>query len=215
MHSRFLILVRFFRLSAAVILTLFLGVTLAYAQVPKSHAKPTELVITRYERLIAEGALLTPEGWQRASQLFDRSNAYPKNGVIFLISTGAYVGEGWVKGDRAEVESKWNDFFGTIDSALRYKSPTPDLGSIVMFEVFPMVFLRNDEKGGSAAEISGGQWKIASPLTHRSTTIDRAIGFVQTQRDKSNDPNIRTNADKTITILKRLKGWRCHSGSAC
>jgi hypothetical protein len=214
MLSRFLNLVRFLRLSAAVILTLFLGVTLAYAQVSKSHAKLTELVIMRYERLIDEGALLTPEGWQRASQLFDRSNAYPKNGVIFLVSTGAYVGEGWVKGDRAEVESKWNDFFGTIDSALRYKSPTPDGGSIVMFLVFPMVFVRNDERGATAAEMSGGQWKIATPLTDRSATIDRAIGFVRTQRDKSNDPKIRTNANKTIVILKRLKG-QCHSGSAC
>jgi hypothetical protein len=96
------------------------------AQVPKSQKKPTELVIRRYEEFIADGSLLRPEGWKRASELFAESDAYSPSGEIWVVSTGGLVGEDWVKRDRAQAETKWNDSFDTIDSSLGLKPPDPE-----------------------------------------------------------------------------------------
>jgi DUF1680 family protein len=44
------------------------------------------------------------------------------------------------------------------------------------------------------------------------TTVDRAFEYVAMTRDKTDDPVIKKNADKTIAALKRLRGDR---GNAC
>jgi hypothetical protein len=200
----------------APVLIVFLGIIAAAAQVPKSQKKPTELIVRRYEKFIADGSLLTPEGWKRASKLFDRSDAYPRNGEIWVVSTGGLVGEDWVKGDRAQVETKWNDSFGTIDSSLRLKPPGPR-GSIMMGEIFSLVFIHHPSGTKGTGEVPEpavlGEWKIEGPRM-RTATIPVAIRYVTEMRDKSNDPVIRRNADKTIAALKGM-GHGCGSASAC
>jgi hypothetical protein len=200
----------------AAALIVLVGVIACSAQVPKAQ-KPTELVIRRYEKFIADGSLLTPEGWKRASKLFDTSNAYPSDSEIWVVSTGGLVGEDWVKGDRAQVETKWNDTFGTIDSSLRLKPPGPR-GSIMMGEIFSLVFIHQPSvtKGTGEAPESAvlGEWKIEGPWRMRTATIPVAIRYVTEMRDQSSDPAIRRNADKTIAALKLL-GHGCGSASAC
>jgi len=200
---------------AAALVVLF-GVIASVAQVPGVQ-KPTELVIRQYEKFIADGSLLTPEGWKRASKLFDRSDAYPPNGEIWVVSTGGLVGEDWVKGDRAQVETKWDDSFGTIDSSLRLKPPDPS-GSIMMAEIFSLVFVHQPSKtkgSGEAPEAASlGQWKIEGPRNVRTVAVSAAIRYVTEMRDKSNDPVVRRNADKTIAALER-SGHGCGSASAC
>lgn len=204
------------RRRAAALIVLF-GVIACAAQVHKSQRTPTELVIRRYEKFIADGSLLTPEGWKRASKLFDTSDPYPQNGEIWVVSTGGLVGEDWVRGDRAQVETKWNDTFGTIDSSLRLKPPGPR-DSIMMGEIFSLVFIHQPSgtKGTGEAPKPAvlGEWKIDGPWRMRTATIPVAIRYVTEMRDHSNDPVIRRNADKTIAALKRL-GHGCGSASAC
>ena len=48
----------------------------------------------------------------------------------------------------------------------------------------------------------------------RCTTVDRAIAYVSAMRDKTEDPLVKRNANKTIAILKRLTK-PCGSASAC
>jgi hypothetical protein len=203
------------RPSAAALIVL-LGVIGAVSQVSKSQRKPTELVVKRYEKFIADGSLLTPGGWKRASKLFEGSDAYPPNGGIWVVSTGGLVGEDWVKGDRAQVETKWNDSFGTIDSSLRLKPSDPS-GSIMMGEIFSLVFVHQQSrtKGtGEASEAPGlGEWKIEGHRV-RTATVPVAIRYLTEMRDQSSDPVVRRNAAKTIAALKRL-GHGCGSASAC
>jgi hypothetical protein len=68
---------------------------------------------------------LTPEGWKKAPRIFGRSNPYRDDGEVFLTSRAGLIGETWLRGDRAEVERKWSDVFGSIDSDLRYKPADP------------------------------------------------------------------------------------------
>ncbi|MFZ0861604.1 MAG: hypothetical protein ABR881_12180 [Candidatus Sulfotelmatobacter sp.] len=199
---------------------LVLGLIPATAQAPKAHRappKPTELVIRQYEKLVARGALLTPEGWKRASQLYERSDPYPRNGEIQVVSTGGLIAENWMHGDEAEVETKWDDFFGTIDGALRYKPPAY-AGSILMGRLFAMVRTHQqvgtDERDKTTGITGPEEWKIKGPQSLRFATIPAAIKYVQEIRDQSKDPVIRENAKETIAALKRLPQG-CGSASAC
>jgi hypothetical protein len=157
---------------------------------------------------------LSPEGWKRASQLFERSDPYPKNGAIQIVSTGGLVAEIWMRGNAAEVETKWDNFYGTIDATLRYK-PTPR--SIMMDQRFAMVCVPQqlgDEKGKTAGTCGPGEWKISGSQRVRFATIAAAIRYAERIREQSKDRAIRENADKTIIALKRIRQG-CGSASAC
>jgi hypothetical protein len=187
--------------------TVSTGGTGAGAQDYKEQLKPTERLVRRYEKLIAAGDLLTPAGWKSASQLFEKSNPYPPSGDIYVVSTGGAVGEDWVKGDRAQVETKWDDNYGTIDSDLRYKPPTPS-GRIATIQMFSLVLThaQTDGSGNGAPPTASpmAEWKFEGDLHIRSATIPAAIKYVKQMRDRSTDPAIRKNADRTIAALKRL-----------
>ena len=189
------------------LLVLMLCVAAVAQRTPRTNGKATEEVVKRYQELIADGALLTPDGWKRAAKLHDSSNPYPENGVILLTSTGGAVGEMWVKGDRAEVQTMWTDSFGRIDSALRYMPEHSDaVGTIY---VFHLVRAKTESTGPR-------EWKIEGPLRMRSATLDKAIEYVRRMREKSADPAIKKNADRTIAVLQNLKRERsCGSASAC
>ena len=199
---------------------LFLSLSPAIAQAPKAHRappKPTELVIRRYEKLVARGAFLTPEGWKKASRLYQRPDPYPRDSEIEVISTGGLIAENWMHGDEAEVETKWDDFFGTIDGALRYKPP-PYGRSIMLGQLFAMVRTLQqggtDERDKTTGIIGREEWKIKGPQSVRFATIPAAIKYVEEIRDQSKDPVIRENANKTIAALKGLHQG-CGSASAC
>jgi hypothetical protein len=192
--------------SIVLVWTVSTGGTGAGAQNSKEQLKPTERLIRRFEKLIAAGDLLTPAGWKRASQLFEKSNPYPPSGEIYVVSTGGAVGEDWVKGDRAQVETKWDDNYGTIDSALRYKPPSPS-GRLAMAQMFSLVLThaQPDGSGNSTPPTEpAAEWKFEGYLRIRSATIPAAIKYVKQMRDRSTDPAIRKNADRTIAALKRL-----------
>jgi hypothetical protein len=193
--------------SIVLALTVSTGGTGATAQKSKEQLKPTEQLVRRYEKLIAAGDLLTPAGWKRATQLFEKSNAYPLSGDIYVVSTGGAVGEDWVKGDRAQVETKWDDNYGTIDSALRYKPPSPS-GRIAMVQMFSLVLTHAQPDGsgnGTPATASpASEWRFEGDLRIRSSTIPAAIKYVERMRDRSTDPAIRKNAARTIAALRRL-----------
>jgi hypothetical protein len=193
---------------------LFAVAITAAGQIPPA-SKPTELLIKRYERLIESGAFLTSAGWKKTNQLFDRSYPYQRDGEIHLASTGGLIGEQWVKGNRAEVGTKWTDSYGSIDSMLRYKSSFPNQRPepITMAYEYPLVFTNEhvdiNENGQTHVTTGDWQWKLEGPQRERWATLAPAIAYVRERRNQSTDPAIRRNANKTLAILKRLKDWRC------
>ena len=203
----------------AIIPVLFLPLITVQAQTPQSHGKPTEQVVIQYEKLVAQGAFLSPEGWKMAGRIYNQSGAFPRDGEISIMSVGGALGENWVHGDRAEVETKWTDYLGTIDSALRYKPPSRDVPVTMTVFVFRLVYTnkhrvvgKNDE---TVREITGSsEWKIEEPQIRRWTTVNQAIKYVSLMRDKTEDPRIKKNAEKTVASLKRI-GNACGSASAC
>jgi hypothetical protein len=168
---------------------------------PEHDGKVTSLVVVQYEQFIADGSLLTPEGWKRAATLFGQSKPYPANGIVVLRSTGGTLGETWRKENQAEVQTKWTDSFGSIDSKLRYKPATRDRDVIGLIDIFHLVF-------------DGWKWRIDGPMGERTTTLDRAVRYIREMRERSNDVVIKKNAGRTIAILMKLRS-ECGSATAC
>ncbi len=186
-----------------------------FAQTPKRQLKPTEAVIQRYEKLILRGDLLTPEGWKRASEFFTSAEPYPAHGEILVEWTGTHtLGEEWNDGSRAQVNTKWNDYYGTIDSNLKLKDSMSDV--LPMAESFTLVFVRGTLSGNAAGGSDAGQgkWKIDTPLNRRVADLPVAIHYLEQMRDHTTDATLRKNAEKSIHALRRLRR-ACGSASAC
>jgi hypothetical protein len=203
----------------AILSVLFLGVVSVTTQAPKSQGKPTEQLVVHFEKLVANGAFLTPRGWKMAGELFARWGPFPHDNKIALMTVGGSLGETWVKDDQAQVETKWTDDLGTIDSALRFKPPNDEIRSDMTSFVFHLIYTNKHRdigaKGETIREVSGPwEWKIDEPLIIRWATVDRAIEYVEQMGNKSDDPIIRTNAARTIAALKRLNPG-CGRASAC
>jgi hypothetical protein len=209
------------RITGPRVLMTFIFPTLMVArpQTPISHGKPTEKVVIQYERLVAKGEFLTPEGWRVAGKLYEQADAFPPDGEISLMDTGGAVGENWLRGDTAEVETKWTDYFGTIDSALRYRAlhfPVPVTMTPYVFRLTYTNKHRDIGKNGETIrEVDGPwEWKIEGPRTARWTTVDRALEYVVMRREKIDNPITTRNADMMIAALKKL-GKPCGNASTC
>jgi hypothetical protein len=165
---------------------------------------PTEAVVQKYLKLIVQGALLTPQGWKTAGELFTEAKPYPANGTIYLWSPG-YVGDWSIKGDTAQVATKWADEEGSIDSSLRY-IPPPKVYIIGHVYQLQLLGPHQSAAGGTPSEKPAGDasWKIKGPLTLRTASVEQAIVYLQKKRDATTDPSIRKNAEKTIATLKAI-----------
>jgi hypothetical protein len=203
----------------AIISVIFPGVVPVTTQTPKSQGKPTEQVVVHFEKLVANGAFLTPQGWKMAGELFAQWGPFPRDSKIPLMTVGGSLGEIWVRGDQAQVETKWTDDLGTIDSALRFKPSNDEIRSDMTSFVFHLVYTNQHRdigaKGETIREATGPwEWKNDELLVIRWAAVDRAIEYVERMRNKSDDPIVSKNAGETITALKRLRPG-CGNSSAC
>lgn len=207
---------------SVLILVLLVLVPPVTGQTIKSSGKPTEKVVIEYEKLVESGAFLTPEGWGRAARLYAESSTFSAQSEISLMGTGGAVGENWSKDGKAEVETKWKDYYGTIDSTLRFhppnRPPAFDVPVAMTCYQFSLVYTdkhREIGKDGQILRDSTGswEWKIQEPRMTRWATLHQAIGYVTMMHDKTDNPIIRKNAEQTIAVLKRLRP--CGNASAC
>lgn len=180
--------------------------------------KATELVIWKYETLLMQGALLTPWGWNTASELFQRAVVYPEGGVIQVVSTSRDIGEDWVKGDRAQVESKWVELYGSVDAKLSYHPQNSYCSALKIYDLLALTDTRDGSQQARTAirSAKAWEWKMAGP-TERAAPIERVIFYLSQQRERTDDLTRKENATKSITslreILKKLK--RSRVASAC
>ena len=185
----------------------FLFLPLASAQAPKTQPKPTELVVKRYERLILRGELLNPEGWRLTSRLFTKSQPYPENSEIQVEWTGTHaLGEEWNDGTRAQVNTKWNDYYGTIDSKLRFKAS--EFAPLPTMESFRLIYVPRHYAAKGRQNFSNtpqGEWKIEGLLSARTASIPVSIKYLEKKHDATGDPILRKNAERSIRVLRKLQ----------
>lgn len=183
----------------------------ATAQSPIGSGLSPKDVVERLWKLGTEGELLTPDGWNRASGLFVKHEAFPANGSVRIVSNNWGVDHSSVTGDTAEVDMGYTDA-GTIDASLKY-SPPPKTGFYKTAMVFHLVFapthwtmFKSDGKEITGKEERAGpmEWQIREPAVLPWTTVNTAVRYVFEKREKAIDPTIRKNADETLGRLLKL-----------
>jgi hypothetical protein len=176
-----------------------------HAQTTRVQGSPKD-VIQQYLKLVQDGALLTSDGWNRVSTLFSSPSPEPEGKVVFLTSKHAGVGEVWTRDNRAEVHDAWWDLLGSIDPSLRY-TPPPAVNARRNIGVYYLTVTDKHwelEPNGQMKEVIGPlHWEIEGPQTWRWTTVGPAIKYVSQMSEKSSDPLVKQNAERTISILKR------------
>jgi len=180
------------------VMTFILATGNAIAQASGEGTKGPKQVVEEFLAMETNGGRLTPEGWHQADAFFARPATEPSGRRIVVISPNHSVYETWTKGDQAEV---YNDCegLGRIDTALRYTPP--ESGVLKTTGVYRLV--RTQEGISPASTIRSSQWKIEEPPTFLWLNKETAIRYVAAMRDKTGDPVIRKNADRTLAVLKR------------
>ena len=187
------------------------SVIAATAQSPLGSGLSPKDVVARLWKDATEGELLTPDGWNKASQFFVEHKAFPANGSVKIVSNNWELGHSSISNDTAEVDVEYMDA-GTVDASLRY-SPPPQTGFYKAAMVFHLVFapthwtmFKSDGKTiiGKEERIGPAEWQIQEPAGLPWTTVNTAIRYVLEKREKTSDPTTRKNADETLSRLLTL-----------
>lgn len=190
-----------------ILIALVLASGTVATQTPQAREKSPREVAEQYQRMIADGSLLTSEGWSKANEVFLRPSPPPRDKVVIVTSKRGQLDERWIKNNQAEVD-EWGIYnLGRIDSKLRYE-PSPKTKSDWAVYVYHLVFTDKHwepgAKGQPATEVSGPrEWKLDGSQSVRWATVDAAIRYVTEMRDKATDSIVKKNAERTLATLRR------------
>jgi hypothetical protein len=157
--------------------------------------------VWKYETLIMQGALLSRDGWGKAVPLFENPKPYPASSPIRIMWTPRYIGENWARGNRAQVESKWIDYYGFVDAKLQYHAPEP----CVLAWEYDLV--RTDTLA---------DWKLVW-INERAGTIEQVIAYLKQRQEATPDSLIKRHANRSIEALQNFLNnfKRGRGASAC
>ena len=198
------------------------------AQGSSAPQSPKE-VLQAYRKMDSEGQRLTTNGWYRACKFFVRPGRPPQRYVV-AVTDGERVTDPdpWFKGGNNRVEiSVVCSALGQIDSSGRFTSVVaPNLidpsgrplrqpvtsqinGPAPTVRVYDLVLADTHwelEPGREGLREMKGppEWRIEAFELEPWVTIETAIRYLTKLRDESSSDSIRSNAEKSIAILRRL-----------
>jgi hypothetical protein len=175
-----------------------------------------------------QGGRLTASGRDKAAKFFVKPGREPQHHVLEVIG-GERIDDGFplLKGTTRVRIDVSVDARGQIDSDGRFTSVLdPSLidpsgrpltrpiharlrGPLPIAEIFYLVltdtYWQFGPNRGGLREVKGSpEWRIETFQFEPSVTIDTAIRYLTKLRDDSGSEVIRSNADQSITILRRL-----------
>ena len=197
-----------------------LATTVGCLRVPTTSQKsPTEVVEGFYKQE-TEGRWLGPERWGELQDFLTEVRPWSPPGAISVIrnyqlgNARRDIGPGGRVDYQVEVDLfEW----GSINSFLNFTRARGPRGKSVPVDepverqtyeslILTDKFLQMSPSGGEE-KIGARRWRITL-FALPSVSVDAALRWVAKTHDKSNDPVIRYNAERTITILKSLSAGR-------
>lgn len=154
-----------------------------------SAQKPMD-VVQRFVRIDTDGERLTPDGWREADRLFLRHSTPPQDRRIIVIEKHYKVSESTLPTNAGYYLGYWQ--IGRLDSSLRLH-PFVSKTETRFFDKF-------------VVQKTGAGWKIEGPQpTEMHLTPEAAIRYLTEMRDNSTDASAKSNASRSIEILKRYE----------
>lgn len=202
-----------------VLLSLVLLVRAAYVQSQEATSPcstiPYEavLVVEGLWNSASSGELLSPEGWQRATSMryFTQSATPPKDSGFRVVNNRYWITNISHENDKLLIPVETVEL-GRIDSALRFvptRQDNPDFYAYRMvYGATPKGMWTSDGKKLMKQTVTNTgpkQWRIEGQLTYRWATVNAAIRYILETQDKSKDPVLRGNAEKTLETLRKFK----------
>jgi hypothetical protein len=175
------------------------------AQDPGVQRPGPKQVVQELLNLQMSGAVLQSAGWKNVNELFLRYNSRKEAREIEVVSPNYTLEEIPVNQNLARVVLKVNEI-GMISPNLQWRSRIPATPGFGYLLVFGGAFSRNSL--AAARESSQPRaWRIESEFPFPVWWFSKAtaIRYVTETRDKSNDPAVKANADKTLAILQKLQ----------
>jgi hypothetical protein len=167
-------------------------------------------VVENVWHIASQGGLLTTNGWQRASGSFTKPTPIAPT-VAFTVMSNSYgVSHAEMKEGKVEVLIE-SEELGRIDPQLRFVATpathNPDFYLYrLVFGPTPVRMYGPDGKTLIEEKMTGpNRWRIEGSLGYRWTTVNTAIRYIMDTRDKSTDPLLRANAEKTLETLRKYK----------
>jgi hypothetical protein len=167
------------------------------ASITPEVSRTPKQVAEEYLVMSDNGTLLTQEGWNRANALFLKPAPMPSGVPIAILSRGNQLDE-FTRGSRAEVSEFGVYQLGIVDPVLLTYTPPKNPKADWSIIVYKLVL---------APKVADGrvrEWKLEDGQQSLIATPQGALVYVTMVRDKTKNPQIRRNAEKTLAILRRL-----------
>jgi len=181
------------------------------------EAREVKTVVEQFYKLDTEGAWLVPERWHELTDFFTSVQSWPPDDPVSVLKSYR-VGDA----KKSVVDGAVNyevevDYFvwGSINSFLRFtraelsKGKSSSAGepvervshkSLSLTDSFVMGGpIWNEEKTKGTL-----RWRMNGRGGSSDVSVDAAIRWVTEMRDKSNDPAMKYNAERTLAILRSL-----------
>jgi hypothetical protein len=200
--------------------SLILTAAFALCAIASCKHRPTESpqsakeAIEQFYKLETQGRWLGPEHWNELRDYLHYVGTWREPYSILVIKS-CQVGDLWkdsayvdIVNYRVEVDCL---VWGQIDAAFHFAAmPAPGgktsaSGQPIMQRMFYILSLSNAfERSDGTIEKGNLRWRMVLFSYQPVVTVDAALSWATQMRNKSNDPLIRYNAGKTITVLKSL-----------
>jgi hypothetical protein len=193
-----------------------LEVIVADAQAPTGPPESPREVVEQFYKMEAEGRWLGPERWDELQEFLTEVGRWSP-GVSIAVLRSYDIGDARKDvGYKGVVDYQVEvDYFewGSIDSFLNFRrargpgGQTSVAGEPVEQQTYETLVLTDkfaeSTRSGEKQETGALRWRM-SLLAPPAVSVDTALRWVTETRDKSIDPLIKYNADRSTAILKSL-----------
>jgi hypothetical protein len=184
-----------------------LGVSSLAAEFEKNDASAPKTIVEQFLKMETEGGRENVEGWETARKYFVHSSPFVPKKTVLLIDKDYTVWKPVTIAAGSTSVTVDIEPIGRIGADLRFSTPTRRYyKSFMDFKLILVKKRWERDANGVDREINepSPRWLVDKPNDTLTLNLAAAIRYVSQQRDATDNPVIKRNADQTLAKLKSL-----------